>query len=98
MIQKIKGLAPPLASKTAFYHCKKYVKQIIMVSDEEIIEACRILFEKGIKVEPSGCAGMAALLFNKIPNVDIENASNFKIVVILSGGNVSAIELANLIK
>ena len=69
-----------------------------MVSDEEILEACRILFEKGIKVEPSGCAGMAALIFNKIPNVDVQNALNIKIVVILSGGNVSALELANLLK
>ncbi len=94
------GLAPPLAGKSAYYHCKEHVKEIILISDDEIIQTCKILFEKGLKVEPSGCAGMAALLFNKVPGVDIGRPGGLekekKIVVLVSGGNVSAEELSYL--
>ena len=54
-------------------------------------------------MEPSGCAGIAALLHNKIPNVDIKqninpSGSRIKVVTLLSGGNVSPDELSNLFK
>ncbi len=94
------GLAPPLAGKSAYYHCREHVNGIILISDDEIVQTCRILFEKGLKVEPSGCAAMAALLFNKVPNVDTRCSGDMqrtkKIVVVVSGGNISAEELFHL--
>ena len=92
------GLAPPMAGTVAFNHCKKFVKGIILVTDEEIKSACKRLFENGLKVEPSGSAAMAAVLSNKIPNVDLKNSNvdKLKIVSIISGGNVSADELAQI--
>lgn len=92
------GLAPPMTGNLAYQHCKKYVKDILLVTDEEIKKTCKILFENGLKVEPSGCAALAALLFNKIPNFDelAKNKERIKIVVIVSGGNVSVEELAQL--
>lgn len=84
----------------AYEHCKKYVKDILLVTDEEIVETCRILFERGLKTEPSGCAALAALLFNKIPNLDVKNCNDgnkiINIVVVISGGNISTDELAKL--
>lgn len=88
-----------LQGRAAYYECKKYVKDIILVSDEEIIEACKILFQRGLKVEPSGCAGMAALLANKVPAVDVnqkQTGKRLKIVTLLSGGNISSHEMASL--
>lgn len=90
------GLAPPMAGSIAFEHCKKYVKDILLVSDEEIKETCKKLFDVGLKVEPSGCAALAALLYNKIPNLEKIN-SQLRIVVIVSGSNISVDELAKLI-
>lgn len=84
--------------KFAYEHCKKYVKEIILVSDEEIIQTCRVLFERGLKVEPSGCAALAALIHGKIKlKIDSTADRKVKVVVIVSGGNISAKELADLI-
>ena len=54
-----------------------------------------MLFNLGIKAELSGCAALAALMFNKIPNKEEINSKQLNIVVIVSGGNVTADELAN---
>jgi threonine dehydratase len=82
---------------SAYYHCKNYVQDIILVDDHEIISACKRIFDVGLKVEPSGCAGLAALLANKIPNLDItETDKKVKIVILLSGGNVTVEELNNI--
>lgn len=60
------------------------VDEIVLVSDEEIIEALRFAFDYlKIVLEPSGGSGLAALLTGKI-----DTASAPKIGVILSGGNV----------
>ena len=53
------------------------------VSDEEIIEAMKFLFEKeGLVVEPSGAIGVAALLSGKVKPV------GESIVIVISGRNV----------
>lgn len=64
------------------------------MSDDEIKSTCKLLFEKGIKAEPSGCAGLAALLHKKVPNIPTD--TQVKIAVIISGGNVSAEEMFRL--
>lgn len=88
--------------KYAYEHCKRFVRDILVVNDEEIVDTCRVMFEKGLKVEPSGCAGMAALLTGKLTELtrirEERGKEKLKIVVIVSGGNISADELANLIK
>ena len=91
------GLAPPMCGTLAYEHCKKYVKDILLVSDDEIKEACKIAFTSGLKAELSGCAALAAILFDKVPEI-AQNSSDkkLKVVCILSGGNVSAAELADL--
>uniref|UniRef100_A0A3Q2DKS5 L-serine deaminase n=1 Tax=Cyprinodon variegatus TaxID=28743 RepID=A0A3Q2DKS5_CYPVA len=83
------GLAPPSA-RLPFELCQLYVEQIILVSDEEIKAAVSTLFKAGLVVEPAGSAAFAALVSNKIP--DLEGK---KVVCILSGGNVGKDELAN---
>jgi len=76
------GLLTTLGDKT-FPIIQQYVKEILTVSDEEIIATMRLVFERiKIVVEPSGVVPLAALLKNK--NLFIGK----RVGVIFSGGNV----------
>lgn len=76
------GLLTNLCDRT-FAIIRKYVDRIITVSEEEILQAMRFLWERmKIVVEPSGAVSLAAVLTRQAP---IENK---KIGVIISGGNI----------
>lgn len=76
------GLLTTLGDKT-FAIIREYVKDILTVSDEEIIAAMRFVYERmKIVVEPSGVVPLAALLKNK------NLFTGKKVGVIFSGGNV----------
>ena len=63
-----------------------------VIEDERLVEAMRFLFERlKLVVEPSGAAGVAALLSGA---VDVAGRS---VGVILSGGNVDAARFATLV-
>ena len=60
-----------------------YGTKIILVSEREIIDAMKFLWERmKIVVEPSGAVPVAGILHHK------ENLKDKKIGAILSGGNV----------
>ena len=62
---------------------KQYVKDILTVSDEEIIAAMRLVYERmKLVVEPSGVVPLAALLKNK------NLFAGKRVGIIFSGGNV----------
>jgi threo-3-hydroxy-L-aspartate ammonia-lyase len=66
---------------------------VVTVSDGELIEAMRFAFEQlKLVLEPSGGAGLAALLSGR---VEVEPGS--RVGVILSGGNVDADRFAMLL-
>jgi threonine dehydratase len=68
------------------------VDEIVTVTDEEIVEAMVLLFDRlKLVAEPSGAVGVAALLSGK---VDARDAS---VGVVLSGGNVGAGRFAELV-
>jgi threonine dehydratase len=72
---------------------REVVDGIATVSDAELVAAMRFVFERlKLVAEPSGVAGIAALLARK---VDVEPAT--RVGVILSGGNVGAERFAELI-
>ena len=76
------GLLTSLGDKT-FPIIRDHVERIITVSEEEIIEALRLMWERmKIIVEPSGAVSLAALLKEK------NNFAGKKVGIILSGGNV----------
>jgi threo-3-hydroxy-L-aspartate ammonia-lyase len=61
------------------------VSEVVTVSDAEIVEAMRFLFERmKLVVEPSGACAFAALLAGRVP-VDGQ-----RVGVVLSGGNIGA--------
>jgi threo-3-hydroxy-L-aspartate ammonia-lyase len=68
------------------------VDDVVTVSDAEIVEAMRLLFER-VKVvaEPSGATALAALLAGR---VELRAAT---VGVVISGGNVDAARFASLV-
>ncbi|KAI2665274.1 Phenylserine dehydratase [Labeo rohita] len=84
------GLAPPFAGSLPYELCQKYVENIVLVTDEEIKSAVSTLYKAGLVVEPSGTAAFAAIMNEKIPDINGKN-----VVVILSGGNIGKDELSN---
>lgn len=76
------GLLTSLGSLN-FPIIQKYVNDIVTVSEDSIIRAMRLIYERmKIIIEPSSAVPLAAILENKI------EVKNKNIGIILSGGNV----------
>ena len=81
------GLLASLGSKT-FPIIKQYVQHIYTVSDAEIVDAMRLIWERmKIVVEPSGAVTLAVMLKHK------EAFSGKRVGNIVSGGNVDLAKL-----
>lgn len=81
------GLLASMGEKN-FAIIKPLVKEILLVTDEEIVEAMRLIWERmKIIIEPSCAVPVAALLKYKAPFKDK------KVGVILTGGNVDLAKL-----
>ncbi len=80
------GLRTSLCERT-FEIIKKNVDEIVLVSEAEILDAMRFLWERmKIVVEPSGACSLAGVMKKK------SDINNCKVGVILSGGNVDLSE------
>lgn len=78
------GLRTQSLGRRNFHHILHFVDGILTVTDEEILEATRVLLlASDIVAEPSGAVTLAAALFHsdELPLAQ-------KIVVIVSGGNI----------
>jgi threonine dehydratase len=72
---------------------QRHVTDIVLVSDQEILEGMRLLAVKAhIVVEPTGAVGAAAVLKGPLPV-----SKGAKVGVILSGGNVDPALLASVL-
>ncbi|HKB34381.1 MAG TPA: threonine/serine dehydratase [Candidatus Dormibacteraeota bacterium] len=78
------GLAASAPGKLTFELAQKHVDEVLLVEETELLRAIRLLFEwEHLLAEPAGAAALAALLYHHRP------APNERVVVILSGGNVT---------
>lgn len=76
------GLLTTLSEKT-FNIIRNNVEKIITVSEQEILNAMRFLWERmKLVVEPSGACSLAGIMSEKI------SVENKKVGVIISGGNI----------
>ncbi|SKB43823.1 threonine ammonia-lyase [Dyadobacter psychrophilus] len=76
------GLLTYLGDKT-FPIIKQHITDVLTVSDEEIIQSMRYLWERmKLVVEPSGAVSLAAFIKNK------DHFKGRKVGIILTGGNV----------
>jgi threonine dehydratase len=87
------GLAAPMVGSMTFDAVRRYVDDVVLVTDEEIIAALReILTYTKLLVEPAAAAGVAALLTGK---ARFERGSH--VTVVISGGNVDLERLKALL-
>lgn len=87
------GLQTPVPGKLTFPIVQQLVEDILLVSDQELIETMRFVLERmKILVEPSGVAAAAAVRHDKL------DLSGLRVGVILSGGNVDLTKLADYLK
>jgi threonine dehydratase len=87
------GLQVPCPGKLTFPVVQKTVSDILLVSDDEMIETLSWMLERmKVLVEPSGVAGAAAVRHRKA------DFSGKRIGVILSGGNLDRERLSDFLK
>jgi len=86
------GLAAPFAGNLTFEFVKKYVDEIINVSENEMIESMRVIIER-LKVIPEAAASacFVPILKNKL-NIK-KNANS---IIVLCGGNIDLDKLKKL--
>ncbi len=87
------GLAAPFVGELNLALVQKYVDELVLVSDDEMIQAMGLILERcKVLTEPAGAAGFAALLFQKasIP-------SGSEVVCVLSGGNIDRSRLGHFL-
>lgn len=87
------GLAAPFAAPTSQRLIERYVDDVVIVNDDEILHALRLILERTkLLVEPAGAAATAALLSGKAGA-----APGTRAVATLSGGNVDFEKLKSLL-
>lgn len=85
------GLAAPFAGEHTLRHVKARVDRVVLVEDEEILEALKLLWTRcKLAAEPSGAAALAAVLSGK------SGLSGKTVACVVSGGNVDASLVASL--
>ena len=78
------GLAPPMAGELNYRYVAEFADDVVLVSDEEILSAMRLLLTRAkLVAEPSGAAAAAALMYGRVRATPGET-----VVVLVSGGNV----------
>ena len=86
------GQQLPIPGELTFPVIQALVDEVVTVSDAEIVDAMRLLFERTKTVtEPSGASAFAALLAGRI------DATGLRVGVTLSGGNITATRFAELV-
>jgi threonine dehydratase len=81
------GLMAPMAGNVTLPHVQALVDEMVQIDDEPIVEAVRLLASRAkLVVEPSGAAGLAAILTGAV--------RGDRIGVVLSGGNLNLSLLA----
>jgi threonine dehydratase len=86
------GQAASIPGEITFGINRRLVDEIVLVSDDEIRDGLRFAVDRlKLVLEPSGASGLAALLAGRL------TPAPARIGVILSGGNVGAARLAQLL-
>jgi threo-3-hydroxy-L-aspartate ammonia-lyase len=86
------GLQATAPGELTFEVNRRLVDEIVTVTDGEIVDAMRFLFDRAkLVAEPSGAVGVAALLAGALAG------AGRRIGVVISGGNVGAARFAELV-
>ena len=78
------GLAASAPGKLTFELCRRYVDEVVLVEEDEMLQAIRLAFEwEHVLTEPAGAAALAALMHHH------HAAAAEKVAVVVSGANVT---------
>jgi threonine dehydratase len=84
------SLAPRRVGERVLPIVQRYVKQVVLVSDESIAQAQQALWSTlRVAAEPGGAAALAALLSRRF-----QVPMGSRVAVVISGGNTSAVSFA----
>ncbi|GIV98245.1 MAG: serine/threonine dehydratase [Herpetosiphonaceae bacterium] len=87
------GIRTPAPGSLTFAIIQRLVDDVLLVSDEEIIEALRFAVQRmKLVVEPTGAVAMAAVMCGRLP----ERVQ--RIGVVISGGNIDPTLLGQLLE
>ncbi len=87
------GICVKEPGELTFDICRKYVDDIVTVSEDEICAAILQLLEKEkVVAEGAGATSVAAVMFNKIP------VKGKKVVCVVSGGNIDVTILNRVVR
>jgi threonine dehydratase len=87
------GLRPSAPGNVTYQMCAALLDGVLTVTDAEIAEAVRFLLARAkVLVEPSGAAGLAALLFGKL------EGPAASVGTVLTGGNADFDVLARILR
>jgi threonine dehydratase len=87
------GIAVKEPGSLTYKICSQYVDKIVTVTDDQISAAILALIEKQKMIaEGAGAVSLAAVMFNKIPNI-----AGKKVVCLISGGNIDVTILSRVI-
>jgi threonine dehydratase len=86
------GLTAPMAGELTFPVIQKLVDDVVLVSDDEIRDAMRVLLTSAkLVAEPAGAAAVAAVMQNRVGA-----KKGDRVVAVLSGGNIDLTRLAEI--
>ncbi len=78
------GLAAPFAGAHTLAHVQAFVDQVVLVDDDQILRALRLILQRAkLMAEPAGAAAFAALLSGAVTV-----PRDAHVVCVVSGGNV----------
>ncbi|HET7031452.1 MAG TPA: threonine/serine dehydratase [Candidatus Limnocylindrales bacterium] len=87
------GLAAPFAGATTLAMCRRYLEEIVLLDDPDILSGVRFAAERLKQVlEPAGAAALAAVLHGRIALRDGD-----RVAVVASGGNVDVNRLGEFL-
>ena len=87
------GLIPPFVGQLPLEIARRFVDEVVAVSEEAIVEAMKLILSRAkLCAEGGGAAATAAILSGRV-----KFAPGTKVVALLSGGNVDPQRLAGVI-
>lgn len=86
------GIAVKKPGDTTYAMCRKYVDEIVTVTDDEVSSAILAMMEQHKMIaEGAGAVSVAAVMFNKVP------VAGKKTICVVSGGNIDVNILSRVV-